>query len=102
MADPPEEEEQNHKLGHAIVHHVIGDDEPVQMLEDGQASFGLGIEQKMVREAEDNGVGLNTALGVQEESVEPLAWLQALHMIGGHGVEQPCAVFARDFDAAAG
>ena len=69
---------------------------------EGLARLGLGVEKEVVFEAEDVRVGLDAALGVEEESVEAFAGLQLLHVIRGHGVEQAGAVFAGNADAAAG
>jgi len=74
--------------------HVIGDDVAVEMLEDLVMGFGLGIDEEVIGEAEEVGIGENFSLRVQKETCNglPLAG-EIVHVIGGHGVEQTGRVF---------
>ena len=54
--------------------------------------LGLGIEQEMILEAQQVHVRQDAALSVQEEGIATFAGLERLHLIGGHGVQQPRAV----------
>ena len=64
--------------------------------------FGLGVEQEVVIEAENVGVGEDASLCVEEEGITALAGLQALNVIGRHGVEQTRTILTAHIDAAAG
>ncbi len=80
---------------------VVGDDEFVDVLGQLGGDFRFGVEQQTIRAAEDGGVGENSALGREEESVTALAGFEALDAIGREGVQQAGAILAGDFDLAA-
>ena len=74
--------------------HVVGDDVAVQMLVDFGPRLRLRVQQEMILEAEQVHVRQDAALGAQEKGVTSLARLQRFHLVGGHRVQQPRAIFA--------
>jgi hypothetical protein len=55
----------------------------------------------MVLLGEDGDVGLDAALGAEEEGVAALAGFQLLDVVRRHGVEEALAVLAKNLDTAA-
>ena len=88
--------------GDVFQRHIVGDNVFIQMAEDALASFGLGIQQEPVFQAEQVDVGQDVPLRVQKEGVASGAWGKLLHMVGSHGVQQAGAVVAGGVDAPAG
>ena len=80
------------RFARVLERHVVGDDVFVQVAVDQFASFGLGIQQETVIEAEQVDVGQYVALRIQEKGVASHAGLKLLHVVGGHGMQQAGAI----------
>ncbi len=75
--------------------HIVGDDELVEVPVERRSRRCLGVEQNAALETQHVGVRQDAPLRVEEERVATLARLQLLDVIGGHGVQESRAVFAR-------
>src|SRR5262249_24372929 len=82
-------------VGYVFKCHVVGDDVPFQVLEHLSSRFLLSVEQKMIFKTQNIGIGENTSLRVQKESVTALTRLELLDVISRHRMQQARAIFAR-------
>ena len=80
---------------------IVGDDVAVHVLVQRLAGFRLNIQQKIVRAAQHVRIGQDAALVVQEKCVTTGSRCKLLDVIGGHGVQQPRAILAGEFDFSA-
>jgi hypothetical protein len=74
--------------GEVFERHVVGDNELVEMGEQEGVGGGFGVDEKVGAALEDVSVGLDAALGGEEESVATLAVGEALDVVRAHGVQQ--------------
>ncbi len=75
---------------------VVHDDEVFEVGEKGGELVAGGLEQDGVWFEEGGGVGLDAALGVEEEGVAAPAGGEGLDGVGGHAVEPADAVVSGD------
>ncbi len=90
------------RAGEVFERDVVGDDELVEVGEQEGVGGGFGIDEEAGAALEDMSVGLDAALSGEEESVATLAVVEALDVVGTHGVKQARVVFAMGENAAAG
>ncbi len=88
--------------GEVFERHVVGDDELVEVSEEKGVGGCLGVDEEAGAALEDVCIGLDAALGTQEEGIATLAVVEALDVIRAHGVEQSRVILAVGEDAAAG
>ena len=87
--------------GDVFEHHVVHDDEVVEVRHQRGDLAAIGDDQQVIGEAVGVAVALDAALGIQHKAIVAGAFGQTLNVVGEHAIEPAHAVRAADGDLAA-